>query len=365
MQYTTPNTGTPLIELRHVWKIFGDDEKTVHTDVVAKGLSRQEVLDQHAAVLAVADVDLQIHDGETFCVMGLSGSGKSTLIRLINRLIPATDGEVIVSGENLSTMSDKDVRAFRSSHLGMVFQNAALLPHRTVIDNVAYPLELRRVPRPERLEKARQAIELVQLDKWDDYFPDQLSGGMQQRVGLARALAADPDILLMDEPFSALDPIIRRELQDEFVKIVKSVQKTAVFITHDLEEAIHVGDRIAVMKDGRVQQVGTPVDIVMRPANEHISKFVSGVSRLPILTAADVMDPDGVPATGNGKEGSVNGTDSMAFLVNAAVESGLPISIKGPNGEIVGIVTEKSLLRGISTHEFASAKSVEAQNHPS
>ena len=265
----TPNSGNPQIELRGVWKIFGVDEKRLLQDVIAKGLSNQEILEKHRATVAVADVDLQIQDGETFCVMGLSGSGKSTLVRLINRLIPATAGEIIVNGQNLGKMSEKDVRAFRSSHLAMVFQNAALLPHRTVIDNVAYPLELRQVPRKARMEKAREAIELVQLVNWDDYFPDQLSGGMQQRVGLARALIADADILLMDEPFSALDPIIRRELQDEFVNIVKSVQKTTVFISHDLEEAIRLGSRIAVMKGGRILQIGTPVDIVRRPAYDY------------------------------------------------------------------------------------------------
>ena len=348
----TQVSGDPQIELLGVWKIFGADEKKLLQEMIAGGLSRQEILDRHRATVAVADVNLQIHDGETFCIMGLSGSGKSTLVRLMNRLIPATGGEIIVNGRNLGKMSDKDVRAFRSAHLAMVFQSAALLPHRTVIDNIVYPLELQHVPRETRMEKARQAIEIVQLGDWDDYFPDQLSGGMQQRVGLARALVADADILLMDEPFSALDPIIRRELQDEFLNIVKTFKKTAVFISHDLDEAVRLGDRIAVMKDGRILQIGTPVDIVMRPANEYVSRFVSGASPLHILTAADLMDPkhvpEDVPGTHHGDQGLVKDIDSLADLINTAVDSGLPMSIKGANGEIVGVVTEKSLLRGIS-----------------
>ena len=348
----TQISGDPQIELRGVWKIYGADEKKLLQEMIAEGLSRQEILDRHRATVAVADIDLQIHDGETFCIMGLSGSGKSTLVRLMNRLIPATGGEIIVNGRDLGKMSDKDVRAFRSAHLAMVFQSAALLPHRTVIDNIVYPLELQHVPRKTRMEKARQAIEIVQLGDWDDYFPDQLSGGMQQRVGLARALVADADILLMDEPFSALDPIIRRELQDEFLNIVKTVKKTAVFISHDLDEAVRLGDRIAVMMDGRILQIGTPVDIVMRPANEYVSRFVSGASPLHILTAADMMDPEhvpeDVPGTHHGDRGFVKDIDSLADLINTAVDSGLPMPIKGTNGKIVGVVTEKSLLRGIS-----------------
>ncbi|MDA7965557.1 betaine/proline/choline family ABC transporter ATP-binding protein [Ruegeria sp.] len=355
MQNTNSTSSSPLIDLRGVWKIFGANEQAVCQDIKNRGLSRQETLEQHKAVMAVADVTLQIYPGETFCVMGLSGSGKSTLVRLINRLIPPTAGELMVSGQNVSTMGEKEVRAFRSARLGMVFQNAALLPHRTVLENTAFPLELRNMPRKDREEKARAALELVHLAGWESYFPDQLSGGMQQRVGLARALASDPEILLMDEPFSALDPIIRRDLQDEFVNIVKSVNKTAVFITHDLDEAIRVGDRIAVMKDGRVQQVGTPVDIVMTPANEHIAKFVSGVSRLPILTAADVMDEAATDAPQNDRV--VPARAPLSNVIDRAIAEGFPMGIER-DGKIIGQITEKSLLKSISTHEFeAVAKS--------
>ena len=355
----TQSSENPQIELRGVWKIFGDDEKKLLREMVAQGLSRQQILDIHRATVAVADFDLDIHAGETFCVMGLSGSGKSTLVRLINRLIPATAGEIIVNGQDVGRMSEKEVRAFRSSHLAMVFQNAALLPHRTVIDNVVYPLELRHVPRKARMEKARQAIELVQLGDWDDYFPDQLSGGMRQRVGLARALAADADILLMDEPFSALDPIIRRELQDEFLNIVKTVKKTTVFISHDLDEAVRLGTRIAVMKEGRILQIGTPVDILTRPANEYISRFVSGVSRLHILTAAHVMDRDydlaGAAGTFHDNRHFVKDIDSLADLIRTAVDAGLPLPVKSAKGDVIGVITEKSLLGGISTHGFTSS----------
>ena len=356
MPGTSQVSGDPQIELRGAWKIFGGNEKKLFNEMIAESLSRQEILDRHRATVAVAGGDLDTHAGETFCVMGLSGSGKSTLVRLINRLIPATAGDICVNGQDLDRMSEKEVRAFRSSHLAMVFQNAALLPHRTVIDNVVYPLELRHMPRKARLEKARQAIELVQLGDWDDYFPDQLSGGMQQRVGLARALAADADILLMDEPFSALDPIIRRELQDEFLNIVKNVKKTAVFISHDLDEAVRLGDRIAVMKEGRILQIGSTIDILTQPANEYISRFVSGVSRLHILTAAHVMDRgcdhDGTAATLPDNRHFVKDIDTLADIVDTAVDAGLPLAVKSADGNVIGVITEKSLLGGMSTHGF-------------
>jgi glycine betaine/proline transport system ATP-binding protein len=264
----------PVIELDHVWKVFGDRA----ADAIAAardGVDKQRILEQFDCVIGVADVSLQVARGEIFCVMGLSGSGKSTLVRHVNRLIEPSAGRLRVLGTDVMSLGERELRDLRARRIGMVFQNVALLPHRSVRDNVAYPLEIRNEPKAVRWRVSAEKLALVGLSGYEDRYPGELSGGMQQRVGLARALAADADILLMDEPFSALDPLIRRELQDLFLDLTRRLGKTALFITHDLDEALRLGSRIAVMKDGRIAQTGTARDILDRPADDFVRAFVS------------------------------------------------------------------------------------------
>ena len=253
--------------------------------------SKTQALREFGCVVGVSDVSLQVRKGEIFCIMGLSGSGKSTLIRMLNRLIEPSEGSILVRGQDLLKLNAAELRDMRSKHISMVFQSVALLPQRTVLENAAFGLEVRGVPKAERLEVAARALAKVGLSDWVSRYPGELSGGMQQRVGLARALAADPEIILMDEPFSALDPLIRRQLQDEFRQLSKDLGKSAVFITHDLEEAIRIGDRIAIMKDGAIVQTGTAEEIVMHPANDYVAEFVSGISHLHLVKAESLMVP--------------------------------------------------------------------------
>jgi glycine betaine/proline transport system ATP-binding protein len=271
------------IELKNVWKVFGPRAREAMDAINGERLGKAQVLERFGCVVGVADVSFAVAPGETFCVMGLSGSGKSTLVRLINRLIEPTAGQILVGRDDLGALDEAALRAIRGSRIAMVFQDKALMPHRTVRDNVALGLEIRNVPRLKRWEIAERMLELVNLSGWEDRYPAELSGGMQQRVGLARALAADPAILLMDEPFSALDPLIRRQLQEFFLDLAARLRKTTVFVTHDLDEAIRLGTRIAIMNDGRIVQIGTPERIVMHPADDYVADFVRGISKLRIM----------------------------------------------------------------------------------
>lgn len=268
-----------LIDCQSVWKVFGDRSGEAIRSISERGLSKKQILQEYDCVVGVSNATLQVRRGEIFCIMGLSGSGKSTLIRLLNRLIEPSLGKVLVKGRDLATMGAAELRETRARHIGMVFQSVALLPQRTVLENAAFGLEVRGVPREERNRAAEAALAKVGLSDWKARYPSELSGGMQQRVGLARALTADPEIILMDEPFSALDPLIRRQLQDEFRQLTKDLGKSAVFITHDLDEAIRIGDRIAIMKDGVIIQVGTAEEIVMNPADQYMSPISSPASR--------------------------------------------------------------------------------------
>ena len=247
-----------VITLDGVWKIFGTNADAAMAAIREKGLGKPEVLQEFGCVVGIADVSFSVKRGEIFCVMGLSGSGKSTMVRHLNRLIEPTAGNINVLGNDMLNLSDNELRAMRANNIGMVFQHMALLPHRTVRDNVGFPLQVRGEPKSRRWEVSQRCLDRVNLTGYENRFPSELSGGMQQRVGLARALASDPDVLLMDEPFSALDPLIRRQLQDQFMALSAELHKTTVFITHDLDEAIRIGNRIAIMKDGRVVQIGTP-----------------------------------------------------------------------------------------------------------
>ncbi len=319
-------------------------------DPVARNRKTQ-VLDEFGCVVGVRDVSFDVAEGEIFCIMGLSGSGKSTLIRHVNRLIDPSAGEILVEGVAVNTLAPEALRELRSRKIGMVFQNMALLPHRTVLDNVALGLELRGVDRTARYATAGSTLERVDLAGWDDRYPDELSGGMKQRVGLARALAADPHILLMDEPFSALDPLIRRELQGEFMTLASQMNKTTLFITHDLDEAIRIGHRIAVMKDGALVQIGTPEDIVTNPKDDYVADFVAGISRLNLVTAQKIMEPPEAYAMQHGVIDErvcprTSPDDSLNRLTDLAVGSPHPI-LDVADGKTVGIVTGRTLLRGI------------------
>ncbi|WP_374953864.1 glycine betaine/L-proline ABC transporter ATP-binding protein [Rathayibacter sp. AY1D5] len=279
---------TPALEARHLFKVFGRKPDEV-VRRLSEGADRGELAGLGTA--AVIDASFTVRRGEIFVVMGLSGSGKSTLIRMLNGLQEPSAGEVLIEGSTITGVSEAELRRVRRSSVSMVFQHFALLPHRTVLDNVAYPLEIQGVPAAERRERALLAVERAGLAGWHEKMPDELSGGMRQRVGLARALAADTDIVLMDEAFSALDPLIRREMQEQLIELQHELGKTIVFITHDLNEAMFLGDRIAVMRDGRIVQIGTPEEILTDPANDYVAQFVQDVDRARVLTASAVMEP--------------------------------------------------------------------------
>lgn len=390
-------SAAPAIEVTGATKVFGRRPKEAAKRLRA-GASRDDV--KQFGTAAVIDASFSVLPGEIFVVMGLSGSGKSTLIRMLNGLGETTEGSISVFGHEIVGMSGAELRTVRRDRMSMVFQHFALLPHRTVLDNAAYGLEIQGVALAERRERARHWLERVGLSGWEDHLPGELSGGMQQRVGLARAFAADTDILLMDEAFSALDPLIRREMQEQLVELQQELGKTIVFITHDLNEAMFLGDRIAVMRDGRIVQVGTPNDILTDPANDYVAQFVQDVDRARVLTAGDVMEPPRavVPAsagpraalrmmrdlqtsacfvTTSGRkllgvvrdkdmlrevrEGGTNLTDKLrptpsivgrdqfiADLFELAVESPLPVAVVDDQDRLIGVVPRVTLLASLT-----------------
>ena len=282
------NTKEGKIKVENLIKVFGNNPKR-GVGFLKEGLTKDEIMEKSGLAVGVAGVSFEVEEGQLLVVMGLSGSGKSTLIRLVNRLIEPTAGKVFVDGVEVTEMKQDELRELRRKKFGMVFQRFALFPHKTIVENVEYGLEIQKVKKEERKEKALQALELVGLKGWENNYPQQLSGGMQQRVGLARALAVDPDILLMDEAFSALDPLIKKEMQDELILLQNRVQKTIIFITHDLDEALKLGDKIILMKDGAIVQEGTPEEILTNPATEYVEKFVEDVNMSRVLTAQSVM----------------------------------------------------------------------------
>ncbi|MCM3127667.1 glycine betaine/L-proline ABC transporter ATP-binding protein [Paenibacillus provencensis] len=277
-----------ILEVRNVSKLFGPGASE-GAKLLSQGWDKKRLGKEKGITVGVNQVNMEIKQGEIFVIMGLSGSGKSTLVRMLNRLIEPTSGEILVHGKDLRKMNKEQLREVRRKTISMVFQSFALLPHRTVLDNVEYGLEIQKVDKSIRSEKAKEALALVGLKGWEDKLPSELSGGMQQRVGLARALANDPEVMLMDEAFSALDPLIRRDMQDELLELQDRMKKTIVFITHDLDEALRIGDRIALMKDGAVEQIGTPEEIMIQPANSFVARFVEDVDLSKVLTAAHVM----------------------------------------------------------------------------
>ena len=340
------------IVCENVWKIFGDKPAEALEAARNEHLSKDEIIERFECVVGVADVNFTVSSGEIFCVMGLSGSGKSTLIRHINRLIEPTAGRILINGEDINEKSLDELRRMRSEKIGMVFQHIALFPHYTVRDNVSFGLEVRNVDTKERHRAAEEKLDLVQLSGWGDRLPAELSGGMQQRVGLARALASDPDILLMDEPFSALDPLIRRQLQSEFLELTERVQKTTLFITHDLDEAIRLGHRIAIMKDGKFSQIGTPEEIITNPADEYVADFVQGISRLKLIYARTIMQSveeyqASNPPISFDLSPKVASDATLNELIDCAIETDDPILVEDEPGHPVGIISKRTLLRSI------------------
>jgi glycine betaine/proline transport system ATP-binding protein len=352
MSSSTSDSNLPLIDCRSVWKVFGKNANAALRGITERGLGKSQVMQEFGCVVGVANVSLTLAKGEIFCIMGLSGSGKSTLVRLFNRLIEPSLGQVLLRDRDIGTMNAEELRQTRAQYIGMVFQKVALLPHRNVLENAAFGLEVQKVDKKKRLEIAKTALAKVGLADWGNRYPNELSGGMQQRVGLARALAADPEIILMDEPFSALDPLIRRQLQDEFRQLSKSLGKSAVFITHDLDEAIRIGDRIAIMKDGAVIQVGTAEDIVLNPADDYVADFVAGISRLHLVKAHSVMHPinefraaqPSVNVTTLAHTSSDADVDELIRITLHEKQDGIAVM---DGGNIVGVVTPRSLLQGV------------------
>ena len=339
------------IEIKNVWKIFGNNSKEALNAIQNEHISKQEALEKYNSVIGVSDVSFNVKKGEIFCVMGLSGSGKSTLVRHINRLLEPTSGQILINNEDVMKFDTKSLQDLRNKKIGMVFQNFALMPHRSVLDNIAMPLEIRGISKNDRLDAANKILDIVELQGWGNKFAHELSGGMQQRVGLARALAADPDVLLMDEPFSALDPLIRRQLQAEFIKLSKQMKKTTVFITHDLDEAVRVGHRIAIMRDGKVIQIGTPEEIVMKPADSYVADFVKGISRLKIVQAKSIMQPVEKFEKEFGSIGKNLESVHENVLLNKLIEKSSikdePILVINSDNKNIGVITQADLLKAV------------------
>ncbi len=335
----------PKIVCNNIWKVFGP--KPEHTlKEIDRSLSRDEVQQKTGHVIAVKDVSFSVEQGETFVVMGLSGSGKSTLVRCLSRLIDPTEGQVLIDGQDITTVSQSELKSLRRYKMAMVFQHFGLFPHRRVIDNVAYGLEVRGEGREARYDKALDTIKLVGLDGWEDRYPRELSGGMQQRVGLARAMAVEPEILLFDEPFSALDPLIRREMQDELLDLQARLKKTMVFITHDFLEAIKMGDHIMIMRDGAVSQMGTPEDIVANPVDKYVADFTEDVPRYKVLSAGKVMRPLNGAANSAGAH-TVPMSAKIDSLIDLVADSDNPVQVVDeqgvPRGEIDRSIVMKAM----------------------
>lgn len=337
----------PMISVRGLWKVYGHRAERIVGSPLAD-LPRGELETTTGCVVAMRDIDLDVAPGEVFVVMGLSGSGKSTLVRCLTRLIEPTAGSVTINGVDVTGADEHQLLQVRRHTVSMVFQHFGLLPHRTLIDNVAFGLEIRGTDKKERRDKAASTLELVGLRGMGEYKPHQLSGGQQQRVGLARALATGPDVLLFDEPFSALDPLIRREMQDEIIRLRSEVRTTMVFITHDLSEALRLGDRIAIMRDGKFVQVGSPAEVVLEPADDYVRNFVRDVPRSHVVPVDAVMDDlgDGPYA------GDVPGDTKVRDVVSMVARSDLPVRVLDTNGAAVGSISRLGVLSVIDNEDL-------------
>jgi glycine betaine/proline transport system ATP-binding protein len=345
----TPTTPTPaagrsvdpVISVQNLWKVFGGKGADVPGSDELSALSRKELKERTGCVAAVCDLSFDVAPGEVFVVMGLSGSGKSTLVRCLTRLIEPTAGQVLFKGDDILQANERSLRELRRHSIAMVFQHFGLLPHRRVADNVSYGLEIRGTGKKERAQRAAEVIDLVGLSGYENSFPDQLSGGMQQRVGLARALAGDPEVLLFDEPFSALDPLIRRDMQNEVIRLHHEVGKTMVFITHDLSEALKLGDRILIMRDGRLVQIGTGADLVGAPADDYVRDFVREVPRSHVLTLRWIMRPVHADDVLDGPE--LGPEVVVRDAVRVVLEAERPIKVV-EGGRLLGVVGDAEIL---------------------
>jgi len=340
-----------VVRVEGLWKVYGRESKRITSDKYSQ-MSKDDIRKKTGNIVGLKDVSFSISKGEFFIIMGLSGSGKSTLIRNLIRLIRPTTGRITINGVNITKLSENDLLEFRKKTFGMVFQNYGLLPHLTVLDNAAYGLKVRGLPKGKQYAKAMRFLETVGLSGWEDYYPNELSGGMQQRVGLARALANDPEILLMDEPFSGLDPLIRRQMQDEFIEIQDKLNKTIIFVTHDLSEALKLGDRIAILHDGEIAQIGTPEEIVTVPADSYVQEFVQDASPAKVVTAGSIMvEPEVLLYSWEGPR------TALSILKNAR-RSGAFVVDK--NGILLGVTNINRLERIIENPVESQTKRIDA-----
>lgn len=339
-----------VLSCKNVWKVYGQSPDKFFSKKNGNLPNSKEVIDEIRAtshVTAAANVSFDLHKGEIFVVMGLSGSGKSTLVRCLSRLVEATAGEVLIEGTDLLSLSKKELIDIRRHKMGMVFQAFGLLPHLNVIENIAFPLKLQGVPEKERLERAQRVIDLVELNGREYNFPDQLSGGQQQRVGIARSLAVEPDIWFLDEPFSALDPLIRRQMQDEFLRIQQVLHKSIVFITHDFLEALRIADRIMIMKDGEVIQIGTPLELILNPADDYVFEFTCDVPWERILHAEDVIRP--IEARDKDVKGRVARDTSVEDLLPYLAEHEDGVLVEDEDGRVLGLATARGVVKALAT----------------
>ena len=337
----------PLIRAEALYKVFGNAPRSV-MPLVRDGRSKEDILAETGHTVGLRNISLEIEKGSIFVVMGLSGSGKSTLIRHFNRLIDPTEGAIHVDGTDVMKLSRKELEEFRRRHMSMVFQRFGLMPHRTVLENVAYGLTVQKAPRAVRAEKAREWVRTVGLEGYENHYPAQLSGGEQQRVGLARALCTDPEILLMDEAFSALDPLIRAGMQDQLIALQRRLHKTIVFITHDLDEALRLGDKIAILKDGELSQVGRPREILLDPADDYVAAFVRNVNRARVLTVDTVMKPGGsTPITHDIAElgPTLRPHTVIQDALPAILNSDTPVPVISEDGKCVGTVSRHDVMK--------------------
>lgn len=346
------NSRDVKLSCRNVWKVYGahpqrffDGRKGLIGDGAATREHARAIRDADH-IVAAADVSFDVHEGEIFVIMGLSGSGKSTMIRCLSRIVEATAGEILLDGTDLLSASKSELIDYRRYKMGMVFQNFGLMPHLNVLDNVAFPLEVQGMALKDRREKARAMVDLVGLEGREASFPHQLSGGQQQRVGIARSLAVEPELWFLDEPFSALDPLIRRQMQDEFLRLQRELNKSIVFITHDFLEALRIADRMAIMRDGQIVQIGRPVDLILHPADDYVRDFTSDVPWEMVLTAGDVADPSRPFAPGMGRIGAET---TLALLLPYLADHEAGVMVRGKDGSDVGAVTARDVVKALAS----------------
>ena len=359
MKTQVSDPGEVKLRCRNVWKVYGPQPAQFFDGSVA-GNSDVKVLAgtvrDAGHIVANADVSFDVHVGEIFVIMGLSGSGKSTIVRCLSRLVEPTAGEVLLDGEDLLRKSDSELIEIRRHKMGMVFQNFGLMPHLNVIDNIAFPLKLQGVGEAKRYSQAMRVIELVGLEGRDRNFPSELSGGQQQRVGIARSLAVEPDVWFLDEPFSALDPLIRKQMQDEFLRIQSKLHKSIVFITHDFQEALRIADRMAIMRDGAIVQIGRPVDLILNPADDYVREFTQDVPWERILRASDIAEPSGTAPDGLDR---VAGDAPVETILPELARASSGVAVEAADGTVIGVATARSFASALATGSGAPATAQE------